>query len=70
MITDEDMDPFVHIDIDALTSLPTDKTNYLQRHCLSIFDLTRTGNKNSSHVRLQSIENSNHTRRRTKRKPN
>lgn len=28
MITDEDMDPFAHIDIEALTSLPTDKTNY------------------------------------------
>jgi hypothetical protein len=29
MITDEYMDPFVHIDIEALTSLPTDRTNYL-----------------------------------------
>ena len=28
MITGEDMDPFAHIDIEALTSLPTDKNNY------------------------------------------
>ncbi|OEU21372.1 hypothetical protein FRACYDRAFT_234996 [Fragilariopsis cylindrus CCMP1102] len=28
MITDGDMDPFAHINIEALTSLPTDRTNY------------------------------------------